>query len=40
MTTSTNAPSTHWSSWSTSTRVFLGAGALLAVLVVVYLYAT
>jgi hypothetical protein len=35
----TNSPSTHWSKWSTSTRIFLGAGALLAVLVVAYLYA-
>jgi predicted membrane protein len=34
----TKASSTNWRNWSMSTRLFVGAGALAAVLVVAYLY--
>jgi hypothetical protein len=36
MTTST----THWKNWPTSTRVFVGVGALVAVAVLAFLYTT
>jgi predicted membrane protein len=38
MTTTTS--STSWKTWSTSTRVFVAAGAIAAVCVVVFLYTT
>jgi len=32
--------STHWKNWSTSTRMFVGVGALVAVVVLAFLYTT
>lgn len=37
--TTSSASSTNWRNWSTSTRLVVGAGAVLAALVVAYLYA-
>jgi hypothetical protein len=39
MTTSTTKASTNWRDWPTTTRVIVGLGALLAALVVAFLYA-
>jgi hypothetical protein len=39
MTTPTTKTSTNWRDWPTTTKVFVGVGALVAALVVAMLYA-